>query len=327
MSNYEIHYKLKPTVKISQTEFDLEPVLLLLKKIQQLENIKTAADECGFSYRKAWNLLKQMESLFSFPLVDKCPGRGSHLTQFGKKLLLQFENNKSLLKDDLKQVSTRDTQSLHKLAGQEITRIVASDSDKLKILNHTLLPIDLSFDGSSQALATYAEEKCDLAGFHITENSNNTTYRHYLDRNHDQFVLLERRQQGLISHPTNKVKSIAQMIERRMNFVNRQSGSGTRLLFDELLKENNIKPEEINDYRHEEHTHLAVASLILSRQADAGIGIESVAQQLGLHFVPLKKEYYFLVFKSLTPDIQQIFNALKMTEIMNFKQFIKTVAD
>ncbi|HET7131968.1 MAG TPA: substrate-binding domain-containing protein, partial [Gammaproteobacteria bacterium] len=78
-------------------------------------------------------------------------------------------------------------------------------------------------------------------------------------------------------------------------FVNRQAGSGTRLLVEHLLHEHSIAPASWPGYAHHvENTHVAVGLCVASGVADVGIGIEAAALQFGLHFVPLVEEDYFL---------------------------------
>ena len=89
---------------------------------------------------------------------------------------------------------------------------------------------------------------------------------------------------------------------RRVNgvFINRQTGSGTRIVFDRLLQEAKISPAKIQGSEHEEFTHLAVAATIASGHAEAGIGIEAAAHQYQLDFIPLfEEEYFFACRKSL----------------------------
>ncbi|WP_198242885.1 substrate-binding domain-containing protein [methane-oxidizing endosymbiont of Gigantopelta aegis] len=180
---------------------------------------------------------------------------------------------------------------------QQKLRIIASDSEKLNKLRQQQLPLSLQIEGSSQALLAYAEGKCEMAGFHIAVDDANKElmdqFCQYLNHKNDQFILLEQRQQGLMSHPDKPVNTLQQLIEQKLQFVNRQTGSGTRLLLDNLLKKHHIQPQQLQGYYHEEHTHLAVATMIISRQADAGLGIESVAKQLNLHFSAITREYYF----------------------------------
>ena len=79
---------------------------------------------------------------------------------------------------------------------------------------------------------------------------------------------------------------------RGLNYVNRQRGAGTRVLFDYKLKEAGISPEEIHGYDREAATHMAVAAAVSGGDADAGMGIQSAARAMGLDFIEIGREEY-----------------------------------
>jgi molybdate transport repressor ModE-like protein len=311
----------------------MESVTRLLKEIQNHGNLRAAASSCHYSYRKAWDILKQFKTLFDSALVDTQQGKGSQLTALGKIILDNAEKNNQLFSSNLTEAASKANTSIHAIQSfTQPVRIIASDSEKLSKLRHQHRFIELHFDGSGQALSAYAEGRCDIAGFHISAKNNNSeqisAYCQHLNQKNDQFILLEKRLQGIISHPERPLQSLRQIIDQQLIFVNRQSGSGTRQLLDLLLQEEDINPEQLNGYYHEEHTHLAIASMISSGQADAGIGIHSAAEHLKLHFTPLCSEYYFLVFKTLSSPIQRILTLLyeqQIPQIMNYNDFIKFI--
>lgn len=81
-----------------------------------------------------------------------------------------------------------------------------------------------------------------------------------------------------------------------LRLVNRERGSGARVLLDERLRLNGIRPEELAGYDSEESNHLAVAGKVASGDADVGVGIEKAASIVGgVEFVPLVQERYDLV--------------------------------
>lgn len=77
--------------------------------------------------------------------------------------------------------------------------------------------------------------------------------------------------------------------------VERQRGTGTRVLLDYHLKRMGIASEAISGYNQEEYTHLGVAAAVASGRADCGLGIAAAAQALDLDFIPLFQERYDLV--------------------------------
>lgn len=79
--------------------------------------------------------------------------------------------------------------------------------------------------------------------------------------------------------------------------VNREKGSGTRVLLDEKLKLLHINRFSVEGYQNEHTSHLSVAGAILRGEADVGMGIERVADQAqNIEFIPLQKEWYDMVF-------------------------------
>ncbi len=314
--------------------YNLSPLLSLLNALDKCGNLRSAAKLCHFSYRKAWNLIQQFEHIIGQPLINKQRGKGSKLSEFGNALLTLEKQNKSVT---FQQLADLDLQANKQLASllpaSQLIKIIASDSEKLKPLRHHGSNIELETEGSGHALSNYADSKCDLAGFHIAAGGNNqkqlTEFCQYLDPKQDQFVILESREQGLISHPDRPVESLQQIVDQQLVFVNRQIDSGTRLLLDTLLSSQQIKPDQLPGYYHEEHTHLAVASLISSRQADAGLGIKTVAQHLKLHFVAINQELYFLVFKSSNTKLVDLLKPLlapQSLEILDFKSFLARIS-
>lgn len=110
-------------------------------------------------------------------------------------------------------------------------------------------------------------------------------------------VNLWHRQQGLIVKKGNPlgIKGLKDVIEKRARFVNRNEGSGTRMLLEYFLKENGRNKEEITSFSNEVNTHLEVALKVFFGEADVGLGIEYVAHLFPLDFVSLKEERFDLV--------------------------------
>ena len=107
-------------------------------------------------------------------------------------------------------------------------------------------------------------------------------------------VTFAQREQGLILPPGNPlaITSIADL--RRARYINRQRGAGTRVLCDHLLAQNEISPEAISGYDHEEYTHLAVAAAVADGIGDCGMGLRSAAEAMRLDFIGLTWERFDL---------------------------------
>ena len=105
------------------------------------------------------------------------------------------------------------------------------------------------------------------------------------------------RQQGLMLQKGNplSITSFSDIVKEGLRYVNRQKGSGTRILTDYLCEKEGIDPDCIYGYEREELTHNAVAVQIAGGSADAGMGICSAAKLYDLDFLPICVEEYDLL--------------------------------
>ena len=155
--------------------------------------------------------------------------------------------------------------------------------------------------GSMGGLMALARGEAHLAGSHLLDEStgeyNLAFIRRFLKGRSIVVVNLVQRIQGLILPRGNprSISALADLKGRDVAFINRQRGSGTRLLLDYKLAQLGVEPGDIQGYDREEYTHLAVAAAVAGGRADAGLGILSAANAMGLDFVPLLPEQYDLV--------------------------------
>ena len=153
--------------------------------------------------------------------------------------------------------------------------------------------------GSLGGIMALKRGEAHLGGIHLLDEATGTYNIPYLQRYFPQggVVLVEcvRRTQGLMVPPGNpkKIKGFSDLVG--LSYVNRQKGSGTRILCDYLTQQLGIDPGSINGYEREEFTHTAVAASIAAGTADAGLGIYSAARIFGLDFVPICEEQYDLL--------------------------------
>ena len=167
------------------------------------------------------------------------------------------------------------------------------------------LSLSSSHVGSMGGLMAVKKGLCHLAGSHLldtADGSYNTAYiKRYLPElfaaKQVRLINLVFRDQGLIVRPGNpkRIKGIEDLAREDVTMINRQGGSGTRILLDYRLRELGIDPGQITGYGNEEFTHMSVAVAVLSGTADAGLGICAAARALKLDFVPVVTEQYDLV--------------------------------
>ena len=90
------------------------------------------------------------------------------------------------------------------------------------------------------------------------------------------------------------------MAQKEIRFINRQKGSGTRVLLDYYLKRLRLSASKINGYEKEAYTHFEVGLSILSKEADVGIATIAVSKLLGLSFIPITQERFDMILSQST---------------------------
>lgn len=155
--------------------------------------------------------------------------------------------------------------------------------------------------GSLGGLKALASGKAHLAGSHLLDvetGEYNVSYiKKLLPDVPLRVVHLADREQGFIIAPGNPkgIKTLEDLAGPDRRLINRQAGSGTRVLLDFLLKRAGMTGDDLAGYEDEEFTHMNVAAAVLSGRADVGVGIMAAAKALGLDFIPLTTEAYQLV--------------------------------
>jgi putative molybdopterin biosynthesis protein len=155
--------------------------------------------------------------------------------------------------------------------------------------------------GSLGGLIAIRRGQTHFSGSHLldaeTGEYNHSYIERYLKGTPVRVVKLAMREQGLLIRKGNPkgIKSIEDLLRPDVTFINRQGGSGTRVLFNYSLWQREISPDRIRGYHQEEFTHMAVAVSVLSGRADAGMAIFSSAKALDLDFIPVAQERYDLV--------------------------------
>jgi putative molybdopterin biosynthesis protein len=155
--------------------------------------------------------------------------------------------------------------------------------------------------GSQGGLVALRRGEAHLAGSHLldpdTGEYNLSYVEKYLPDTPVVLVTLVGRDQGLIVKPGNpkRLRTLADLGQPGITFVNRQRGAGTRVLLDFEIGKIGLGPEEIRGYDREEYTHLAVAAAVASGLADCGLGIAAAARALDLDFIQLFRERYDLI--------------------------------
>jgi putative molybdopterin biosynthesis protein len=212
--------------------------------------------------------------------------------------------------------------------------IVGSHDLSLDILSNLLgriyPPIFLASHpvGSLGGILAIKDGICHMAGTHLldpeTGEYNFPYIFAYLNGIDLKVINLVLREQGLIVQQGNpkKIKGPEDLLRKDITLINRQKGSGTRILLDHTLKKHSLDPNQIRGYGKEEFTHMAVASTVASGIADTGLGILPAARAMNLDFIPIAKERYDLIIPSIyfeDEKIQRVIEAIRSDE---FKKMV-----
>lgn len=166
--------------------------------------------------------------------------------------------------------------------------------------------------GSMGAMSAIRRGEAHMGGTHLLDEATGEYNIPFIKRIlEDRAIVLMNlvyRQQGLIVQAGNPkgISSIEDLTRDDILFINRQRGSGTRLLLDKILKEQGISPHHIAGYDREEYTHMGVASQVASGSADVGMGIMNAAIALGLEFIPVAEERYDLLIDRESMNLPQV---------------------
>lgn len=313
--------------QIANSKDELDTRLFeLLTKININGSLQSAANETGISYRTAWQIIHYWNTAFDTPLCIMERGKGASLTPLGKKLIDTKVDIEKNFTEELHNTASKLNKNIDELSGKTKKKkkhIVFASHDLAisffqELIDHqNHIDIDFNSRGSLDALRQLQLSRENIAGFHFPEGELakllSPEYKPLLDDKKHLFIHLATRQQGLIFKPSlsDHIKEINSITRRSIKFINRQKGSGTRAILDQLIKLNNINKKEINGYDKEEFTHTAVAAMISSGQANIGFGLKAAAYQFKLSFLPLITEHYVIgINKSLADDTKKTIRKL-----------------
>lgn len=195
--------------------------------------------------------------------------------------------------------------------------------DELAHLMHQSDPelfMSSSHVGSMGGIMAIRRGETHAAGCHLLNEADGTYNTAFLEKYFPQGGVRQvecvGRSQGLMVAAGNplKLRGFGDIARPGVRYVNRQKGSGTRILADYLCKKEGVDPAAVYGYDREEFTHTSVAAQIAAGTADAGMGIYSAARLYDLDFLPVCVEQYDLLIPDYaweTPMVQKLIQTLK----------------
>ena len=232
--------------------------------------------------------------------------------------------------------STVRLELLRPLEQIEKTILCTGSHDLTLDLLHDLLkksdpayPLASTHVGSLGGIIAIRENMTHIAGTHLldpeTGEYNLSYIKQYLTGMDVALVTLTHRQQGFMVRPGNpkNIKGVNNLLREDITLVNRQAGSGTRVLLDYELDRAGLDSDAIKGYEFKEYTHMSVAVAVMSGKADAGLGIMAAARALQLDFIPVTEERYDILIPReylASKSIQQLLNCIHSSQ---FKEAVE----
>jgi molybdate transport repressor ModE-like protein len=311
----------------------LDPQLFeLMEGLHASGKLTEAAKRVGLSYRHAWTLVGRWSQFFGHELVQMERGRGATLTPLGEQLLWAHQRVRARLGPQLETLASEFNAQIaaaierasptlrvwgsHGYAVARIPELLADQPD---------LHVDVRYRSTTESLSGLIDGDCDLAGVPVPIDPAfaapvGRELARWLRHRSLRVLGFVARQTGWVVARGNpsSIADVTDLARRGVRFVNRQRGSGTRLLCDTLLERANLQPADVRGYDHEEFTHSAVAAHVASGLADVGLAIETAAREFGLDFVPLLEERYVLFVDQSAldkPAVKRLVDALRSTRL------------
>jgi len=185
---------------------------------------------------------------------------------------------------------------------------------------------------SRLALQWLREGKVHIAGSHLEDPETGEFNLPYLKSEFpgEEFavVTFARWEEGLVVAKGNakKIRGVQDLARKGIVFVNREPGSGSRGLLDQLLKKTGIAKSAVQGYTRVAFGHLAAAYAVMSGDADVCLATRSAAQTFGLDFVPLHSERYDLVLRKKSLEMPAVEAFLDVLQRVALRRQLEVLA-
>lgn len=280
----------------------------LLDSVERHGSLAAAVEaDFDISYRHAWNELRTWEDKIGQPLLERGRGRPGQLTAFSKKLLLAVRAVHARYRPQLEALRTDLLEALVKALDDSrpiVTFAGCPDVAVLALKKFALdspFFLDVHFNSSARGLEDLMEGRTQITGFNFpvgagSDSAAAQTFRKYLNPHDTKLIRFCTRIQGIAVAKGNPLglHSLLDVSMKKARYAQRAKGSGTRVLFEDLLHASGMLEEDITLCKKLADSHADVAGMISQGAADAGICLANVAAEADLDFIALSREVYFL---------------------------------
>lgn len=177
--------------------------------------------------------------------------------------------------------------------------------------------------GSTGGLASIRRGEAHIAGVHLLDEETGD-YNSWIKEKLDVEIIPGYfRMQGFVVAKGNPkgIHTIQDLTKDDVRFLNRNPGSGTRILFDSLIQKENIEPTSIRGYQDYSRSHTTIAAAVRSGKVDVGVAIEIVAGD-DLDFIPLKEEEYDIIISNTHRELPAVKKFIKILQTEEFRSII-----
>lgn len=247
------------------------------------------------------NIISKKDRYYAFPLARGASIYSSLANADGlirvPEAIEGFEEGTTITCELLRDRSELDRR-IHVIGSHDLSLGILRDMLRKRTGTEDLLSTHV---GSMSGIMAFGKGITDLCTTHVLDEQekvyNIPIVKRYVPDKDWLLVNIAKRTQGLLVRKGNpkSISGIADLGRNDVTFVNRQVGSGTRILLDAMLREHAISRDSVRGYEREESSHTSVAVLVREGVADTGIAIHAVARVFGLDFIPLAEEDYDLL--------------------------------
>lgn len=332
-----------PTSALTVFEVLVAPFLRLLAGIGSLEKkvldayMVTRVDHAlGRHEFLPVHIIRKDSKYFAYPVLT---GSGAITTLSFSDGFVEIPSNQLFI-DENEKVTVELFSNTIELADLVFIGSHCLGLDNIYSLMQTQAP-NVSFKiinvGSMNGIKAIRRGEADIAGIHLFDPKSNEYNLPFLQDIIDQVIVIRGyiREQGLIVEKGNpkNITGLRDLLRDDISFINRQKGSGTRILTDfeleKIAQQENMKLSElirdIKGYEVEAKTHSAIASSIVYKKADTGVAIYPVATKYDLDFIPLREEFYDFVILNDRLDKESVQLFIKTLRSEKFKEQLSLI--